>query len=112
VSDHPTKDSGGDLGMVTEDQLNPAIRDQLRKLKVGEVSEVFGSADSAWIVLKLSEIGALDDSRLKKMSEEIRSQLTAREYQRQIGLWLERMRQEAFVHRAGAPSVAAAPGGR
>lgn len=103
VSDHPTRESGGDLGMVTEDQMNPAIREQLKKLKVGEVSEIFGSAQTAWFILKLTEIGALDDSRLKKMSDEIRAQLSAREYQRQIGLWLERQRQLAFVHRLESP---------
>ncbi|MEK7690649.1 MAG: peptidylprolyl isomerase, partial [Bdellovibrionota bacterium] len=43
VSDDAVAAAGGDLGAVTEDHLSGPIREQLKKLKIGEVSDLFGS---------------------------------------------------------------------
>lgn len=107
VSDGP---AGGDLGTVTEDQISPVVRDELKKLKIGEVSEVFGSAaGGAFYLVKIVDVKSGDSTRFEKQKEEIRNQLAAQEYQHQIQLWLERQRQTAFIHRAGEPAVAGLP---
>lgn len=108
-SDGPTAQSGGDLGVVSDDQMSPMIREQVKKLKIGQVSEVFGTPQSGFNVLRLVNVQTADNSRMEKMKEEIRGQLTASEYQHQIQLWLERMRQTAFIHRAGEASTAGLP---
>lgn len=108
-SDGPTASSGGDLGVLTDDQISPTIRDQVKKLKIGEVSDVFGSPQAGFNIIKLVDVQTAENNRMEKMKEEIRAQLTASEYQHQIQLWLERMRQTAFVHRAGEASVAGLP---
>ncbi|MCM2322102.1 MAG: peptidylprolyl isomerase [Oligoflexia bacterium] len=101
-SDHSSADTGADLGTVTEEQMSPAIRAQVKKLQIGQVSEVFGDPASAYYILKLVDVESGESARLEKMKEEIRNQLMASEYQHQISLWLDRQRQNAFIHRAGA----------
>ncbi len=91
----------GDLGYLTEDQMAPLIRAEVRKLKVGGISPVIGSTKQALMILKLVDISTGEDAKFARMKEEIRNQLHAGEYQRQIQLWLARQEQAAFVHRAG-----------
>ena len=108
VSDDPNAESGGDLGVVTEDQMAPAIRQQVRKLRIGQVSDVFGGSPAgAYYILKLDDLKSSDSDRLEKMKDEIRNQLSTGEYQHQIALWLERERLNSYIHKAGEPTVAA-----
>ncbi len=102
MSDDPTASSGGELGSLTEDQMAPAIRKELKKLKVGETSGVLGDLKSRLFILKLTDMSSGDDSDFGRIKEEIRNQLAAAEYERQIQLWLERQGQIAFIHRAAS----------
>jgi peptidyl-prolyl cis-trans isomerase SurA len=112
VSDDASASSGGDLGTLTEDQMLPAFREQVKKLKIGEVSPIFGggTTNGRFYILKLIDVRSNESERLDKMKEEIRTQLTAGEYSHQISLWLERQRQLAFIHRAGEPAIKIVPG--
>jgi peptidyl-prolyl cis-trans isomerase SurA len=128
VSDDHTAETGGDLGTLTEDQMSPQIRDQIKKLQIGKVSEVLGGpagapakpakntkgskttkAEGRYYILKLADIKSVESERYEKVKEEIRSQLASAEYQHQISLWLERQRQAAFIHKAGDPSTKGLP---
>lgn len=110
ISDDPNAENGGDLGVVTEDQITPAIRDQIKKLKIGQVSDIFGGPQAgAYYILKLEDVRTADSERLDKMKDEIRNQLSTAEYQHQIQLWLERQRLTAFIHKSGDPSIAGLP---
>jgi peptidyl-prolyl cis-trans isomerase SurA len=97
-----TAEGGVDLGPLTEEQMSPSIRSEVKKLKVGGISSVFGDSSSRLFILKVVEASSGEDSRLASMREEIRNQLAAGEYQRQIELWLERQERQAFIHRAPA----------
>jgi peptidyl-prolyl cis-trans isomerase SurA len=105
-SDDPSRESGGDLGTLSGDQMAPAIRNQVKKLKIGEVSEVFGDPQTGYFILKLVDVRSGESDRLAKVKEDIRNQLAAQEYQHQMALWLARERQSAFIHKAGESSVA------
>ncbi len=100
-SDDPSGQTGGDLGLVSEDQLAPVIRDQLKSLRIGQISDIFGSRKTGYYIIKLDDVKTNDSNRYNELKEQIKSQLASAEYQRQIGLWLERRRQSAFIHRAG-----------
>ena len=100
MSDDATASSGGDLGTVTDDQMNPAVREQVKKLRIGQVSEIFGAPAQGYYLVKLVDVKSDETNRLDRMKEEIRGQLMASEYQHQIQIWLERQRQNAFIHRA------------
>jgi peptidyl-prolyl cis-trans isomerase SurA len=110
-SDGPTASAGGDLGIVADEAASPAIREQVKKLKIGQVSEVFGTPQTGYSILKLVDVKSGENDRFDKMKDEIRNQLTAAEYQHQISLWLERQRQTAFIHRAGEAATAGLPQG-
>lgn len=98
-----TAQGAEDVGPLTEEQMSPQIRSQIKKLKVGGVSPVFGDASTRLFILKLSDISAGDDSRLAAVREEIRNRLAAEEYEHQIRLWLDRQEQRASIHRAASP---------
>jgi peptidyl-prolyl cis-trans isomerase SurA len=98
----------GSVSRVAEDQLSELLRTEMKKLRIGEVSGVLGSATTQFFVLKLVDVTAGDDDRYQKMKEEIRNQLAATEYQHQIQLWLERQRLKSFIHRAGEATVSPA----
>ena len=112
VSDDASGSHGGDFGTFAEDQVVPVIREQVKKLKLGQVSDVFGSPQAGFFILKIADVVSGESSRYEKMKEEIRGQLAAAEYQRQIQLWLERQRQTAFIHLAGQSAVTGIPGAR
>lgn len=110
ISDDASSSAGGDLGVLTEDQMSTSIRDQVKKLQVGQVSPLLGGeASGRYFILKLVGIKTDDSDQLAKKKEEIRSHLASIEYQHQIKLWLERQRQSAFIHRAGESSVKEIP---
>jgi peptidyl-prolyl cis-trans isomerase SurA len=111
VSDDGSASSGGDLGTMTDDQMSGPIRDQLRKMSVGQISGVLGTPTSRYFILKLEGIRSTEDERFDKMKEDIRGQLAAGEYQHQIQLWIERQRQGAFIHKAGQPTLVGLPAG-
>lgn len=104
-SDDPSSSAGGDLGVLSEDQMSSQIKDELKKLKIGKHSSVLGNAERGFFILKLEDVKSGGTERFEKMKDEIRNQLIASEYQHQIALWLDRQRQTAFIHRAGEPSV-------
>jgi peptidyl-prolyl cis-trans isomerase SurA len=110
-SDDESANTGGELGVLTEEQMNKSIRSELKKLKVGETSGILGNAKSRFFFLRVASAKPADDQRLKQVSDQIRGQLAGGEYQRQLQLWLERQRQVAFIRRAGDPSIAGLPKG-
>ncbi len=110
ISDDASATSGGDLGVLTEDQMSPAIQDEIKKLQIGQISGILGGgASKRFFILKLKDVNSNENERLEKMKEEIRNQLFAAEYQHQVSLWLERQRQAAFIHRAGEPAIKGLP---
>jgi parvulin-like peptidyl-prolyl isomerase len=111
VSDDASASSGGELGTLTEDQMSPAIRDEVRKLSTGQISPVLANGKSGFFVIKLVDVKVGESPRLAKLREEIRQQLVAAEYQHQIQLWLQRQRQASFIHIAGQDSLSAAGNG-
>lgn len=110
-SDDASSETGGELGVLTEEQMNKAIRTELKKLKVGETSPVLGNAKTRFFFLRLASVKTGDDQRLKQVSEQIRTQLASGEYQRQLQLWLERQRQTAYIRHAGDAAIAGLPKG-
>jgi peptidyl-prolyl cis-trans isomerase SurA len=96
VSDDPSAPNGGDIGFVAGEQMNPAMYDALKSMKIGSLSGVISSGN-AYYVLKLNDIRTSENERLEHEKEAIREQLAKTEYRRQIVLWTERARSTAFV---------------
>ncbi len=106
VSDDDSRASGGDLGSLTEDQMNPLVRDTVVKLAEGQVSQVVGGPKAGgYYLLRVVSRSADDSEQFARVKEEIRNQLAASEYQHQVQLWLERQKQKAFIRKAGEPTL-------
>jgi peptidyl-prolyl cis-trans isomerase SurA len=110
-SDDDSANTGGELGTMTEEQMNTSIRAELKKMKVGETSPILGNAKSRYFFLRLESEHPADDQRMKQVTDQIRTQLAGGEYQRQLQLWLERQRQTTFIRRAGDAPIAGLPKG-
>jgi peptidyl-prolyl cis-trans isomerase SurA len=98
LSDDPSGATGGDFGTLPEDQISPQIRDQIKKMNLGETSTVFGSPQTRFYLVKLLGISSGEDEKFNRAKEDLRNQLASREYVRQIQLWLERQKQKAFIY--------------
>lgn len=107
ASDDSNAQNGGELGTMTEDQMSPIIRAELKKLRIGGVSDVVTNPGIGYMIFKLANIESGESAQYEKKAEEIRASLATNEYQRQIELWLERERQKAFIHKAGEDPLAA-----
>ncbi len=94
---------GGDLGTLPASQLSPFLKSEVTKLKVGQLSSIISPKDknAPFIVLKVADVKSSDQGQYEKISGQIRSQLAAEEYQRQLELWVERQTAQAFIHRSG-----------
>ncbi len=104
-SDDANAKNGGGLGFLRFDKMSPLIKKAMKKLKVGKISKPILAGKNAYIILKLKDIKSGDKDELKSVSKNIRMKLTSEEYTRQVKLWLERQRQNAFIHYAGEPSL-------
>ena len=100
--------SGGDLGILTTDQLTPELNAQVRKLKPGQFSDIFATPGFFGIVF-VEAITTADQSAYLEKKEEIRQTLSLQEFRKQIQIWLARTRQTDFVHRAGQKSYRELP---
>ena len=110
-SEDSSKDSGGDLGELTSEQLSPLIRNQVKKMVAGQVSPVIGNDKAGYLIFKLASVRTEESSAAKKKAVETRGLLASAEYQRQLTLWLERQRDSSFIRKAGDSSVAGLPVG-
>lgn len=92
--------AGSDLGYLPEEELSANLRTLVKKMKVGEVSDIQKMNPKMLGVIKLADIKSNQDQKLKQMEADIRAKLASTEYQRQINFWIERQKQNASIHLA------------
>ena len=97
VSDDSTSQSGGQLDYVPGEQLAEPLRSAVRKLQIGSVSEVL-KAPNGYLIAKLVDARSSESQKLIEMKEQIREQLAKEEYKKQLFIWAERARNNAYVH--------------
>lgn len=85
-----------DLGYLASDQLKEPIKSIARKLQIGEMSDVVKASDGYFIV-KLSDARSTESQKFIELKEQIREQLAKEEYRKQLTLWAERARNNAYV---------------
>lgn len=94
-SDGPTAVKGGDLGWSDPNRYDPAFRDALASIKIGEMHKPFRSS-FGWHLAQLTDRRTLDAT--KQMNENRAYQML---YQRKFGLesarWLKELRDEAYI---------------
>ena len=89
--------SGGLLGELSENQLSPLIKKHIKQVKLGEVSPVLGNVKTGFLIFMVENRFDSIDAGLKQHADDIRNILTNQEFSKQIGFWIERKKQSAFV---------------
>lgn len=87
--------SGGDLGWSVPGQFVPEFEQVMNEIKVGDVSEPFRS-QFGWHILQVTERRSQDFSDDIK-SRQARNILFQRKYEEELPLWLQQIREEAYV---------------
>jgi peptidyl-prolyl cis-trans isomerase SurA len=104
-SDHPNAENGGDMGFLSLTEMSGEIRKHVEKLRPGQVSSVFGGVNTKYALLRVSDIKSTDTADFEKAKEQILNELSATEYQQQLGLWLDRQKAKSFILKHGQGSI-------
>ncbi len=95
-SDDASAKQGGEIGFIAANQLNPTLLKAVKALKIGTTSELLEVSGGFYIV-RLIDIRSQHNEQIESAKNEIREQLARTEYSRQITLWTERAKQNAYV---------------
>ena len=94
-SDGPTSVRGGDLGWSDPNSWDPAFRDTIASLKIGEYSKPFRSS-FGWHIAQLQERRTLDAT--KQMNENKAYQmLFNRKFGAEAANWIKETRDDAYI---------------
>jgi peptidyl-prolyl cis-trans isomerase SurA len=90
-----SQQEGGDLGWVTAGQMVPEFQQVMDQTGNGELSAAFESS-FGWHVLQV------EDRRTQDLSAEMRRNqarniLFGQKYEEELAIWLQKIRDEAFV---------------
>jgi parvulin-like peptidyl-prolyl isomerase len=96
VSDDPSQESGGDMGFLSYSEMSSVLQKEVQKLGPEKTSGVIEDP-SSFMIVKVGEIKADNDSGLDKERELLRSRLMESEFRHQVRLWLDRERSVNFV---------------
>ncbi len=93
--DPGSRDKGGDLGWADPGTFVPAFESVMQTLDEGEVSEPFQS-QFGWHIMQVLE--RREQSASKAMlAAQARKQIRKRKIDEELGLWLRKIRDEAYV---------------
>lgn len=101
TSDDGSASSGGDLGFVSYQDMNPGLQKDVQRAlssKDFNLSQIGKLEDQqSFTIYKISEISKDVDSGFEKEKEPIRAKLLEHEFQHQIKLWIDRQRSLSFI---------------
>jgi peptidyl-prolyl cis-trans isomerase SurA len=95
-SEDPNFSAGGSLGTFKSGDFIPEIESAISPLKVGEVTNIVKSR-LGYHIVKLTNKKLTTDPRFERAKEGIKSQLLEKSFARQLKVWLQAKRDEAFV---------------
>ena len=93
--DPGSKDKGGELGWADPGTFVPAFESAMAPLKDGEISEPFES-QFGWHIVQVMERRE-SSGKLDSQVREARQSIRARKIDEQLRLWLQKIRDEAYV---------------
>lgn len=97
VSDDASAQSGGEIGYFSSENLAEPLKSAVSKLQIGSVTDVL-RGPSGFMIAKLIDARSTESQALKERKEEIREILAKEEYKKQLVIWAERVRNNAYVH--------------
>ena len=92
----PNAAGGGDLGMMNLKDLSPPVRDAVRYMGIGEVSNPILAGDSV-VIVKLISLPELSAKDFEKLRDEIYAAVYDERIEETLNGFLKRERQKAFI---------------
>ena len=110
MSADPSKKSGGDIGTFSKGQVIPEFEAACETLKPGEISKVVKSP-LGYHIIQLTDRQPAHQKLLAEVKEEIRQALANQQAQRQVELFVQKLRSKAQikVRNSFAPPAASSP---
>jgi len=103
VSDLPSKEDGGDIGVFQKSELAPFMKDVVLSLKAGEVSDII-ETPTGYQILKLVSAPdeGKDEGKAKvaappEIKKEIEAKLYKEEGEKLFNKWISELRAKAFI---------------
>lgn len=95
-SEDPNFSSGGSLGTFKSGEFLPEIEESIAGLKVGQTTGIVKSKLGFHIV-KLTAKKLTSDPKFEKAKERLKSKILETSFKRQLKIWLQNKKEEAFV---------------
>lgn len=95
-SEDPNFSSGGNLGTFKSGDFLPEIENAISSLRPGETTPIVKSR-MGYHIVKLTSKKLTTDPRFERAKEGIKSQLLEKNFSRQLKLWLQGKKDEAFI---------------
>ncbi len=93
--DKTSRELGGDLGWVTEYDLNPATLDTLRRMKKGEVKVI--ESPVGYHIIKLQDMEKARKYTFDEVKENLRQLLLQRKQQEEIQALVDSLKKKIYV---------------
>jgi parvulin-like peptidyl-prolyl isomerase len=87
------------LPAISEDNMNPKIREAIAGLKVGATTKPMPTG-SGYMILKITEIGAPKDPVFEREKEQVRAMLFQKALINQLKLWTDRNLADSYIRRS------------
>lgn len=99
VSDLPSKEDGGDIGVFEKNELAPYMKDVVLTLKPGETSGIIETPDGYQIIKLISsqDGGQLSAPPLVEVKKDIEAQIYKQESEQLYKKWISELRTKAFI---------------
>ncbi len=95
-SESPFAKEGGDIGFFEIKELSEQIREALKKIKVGEFTEILDT-DQGYQIFFVKEIINTPGKAIEDVSSEIEEKLYSDKVDDRFQLWLENIRKQSYV---------------
>ncbi|MDD5759012.1 MAG: SurA N-terminal domain-containing protein [Desulfobulbaceae bacterium] len=99
LSDLPSKEDGGDIGVFEKQELAAHMKDAVLSLKPGETSDIIETPDSYQIIklVSIQDGSELSGPPMIEVKKEIETKLYQEEGEKLFKKWLSDLRGQAFI---------------
>jgi peptidyl-prolyl cis-trans isomerase SurA len=100
-SELPSASDGGDIGIFTLDEMAPAMRDAVRTLKPGEISEIIETPIGCQFFKLMSEDenAIVVTAAFEAVKEEIREKIFEEKLKIAYSEWVKKLKEDAYIQR-------------
>lgn len=95
-SQDPSASQGGDLGTFALDEIDPALRETVIKLKPGEVGPILQSPQG-WQIIRLIDFKQKKELTYLEARDRIQERLFQEEVDKRFGEWIQKLRERSYI---------------